>query len=51
MGDIKKAYHKHAMKNHPDQNPNADKDKFKEVTAAYNVLSKEDSKKQYDQMR
>lgn len=36
---------------HPDRNPNADQDKFKEYTAAYNLLSNEEKRKQYDEYR
>lgn len=45
--EIKKAYRKIAMKNHPDRNPN-DKEaekRFKEATEAYEVLVDSDKKK------
>lgn len=47
---IKKAYRKLAKKYHPDTNkgdPKAD-EKFKEITEAYDVLSDEEKRKQYD---
>ena len=51
--DIKKAYRKLAQKHHPDANPgNKDaEDRFKEISAANDVLGDPDKRKQYDQVR
>ncbi|HSH10611.1 MAG TPA: DnaJ domain-containing protein, partial [Ilumatobacter sp.] len=51
--DITKAYRKLARQLHPDQNPGDanSEDRFKEVSAAYDVLGDEDKRKQYDEVR
>jgi curved DNA-binding protein len=49
--DIRKAYRKLAKKYHPDMNPGDKKaeEKFKEITAAHEVLSNEKKRKLYDE--
>jgi len=48
--DIKNAYHKKALKHHPDKNPNDSKNEalFKEISNAYTILSDESKKRNYD---
>jgi molecular chaperone DnaJ len=48
--EIKKAYRKVAMQFHPDRNPGdkSAEEKFKEAAAAYEILSDQDKRAQYD---
>jgi DnaJ-class molecular chaperone len=50
-GDIKKAYRDLTRKHHPDRNPgdNSAEERFKEVSAAYQVLGDADKRKLYDE--
>src|SRR5271169_6175192 len=48
--EITRAYRKLAKQYHPDANPGTE-DKFKEVSAAYDVLGDADKRKEYDEVR
>lgn len=51
--DVVRAYRKLARQYHPDANPNnaAAEERFKEVSAAYDVLGDESRRQQYDEVR
>lgn len=51
--EIKKSYRKLAQKFHPDANPGNKEaeDRFKEISAAYDVLGDEEKRPQYDRVR
>jgi molecular chaperone DnaJ len=51
--EIKKAYRKLARENHPDHNPGNKEaeDRFKAASEAYDVLSDDKKRKEYDEMR
>lgn len=50
--ELKRAYHKASLANHPDKNPDdaeAASVRFQEISAAYEVLSEDDARAMYDQ--
>src|SRR5215208_1499279 len=51
--EIKSAYRKLSRKFHPDANPDdaSAEEKFKEISAAYDVLGDEAKRKEYDEVR
>jgi molecular chaperone DnaJ len=51
--EIKKAYRKLAQQHHPDANPGNPKaeERFKEISAAYDVIGDPEKRTQYDQVR
>src|SRR3954464_3826588 len=48
--EIRRAYRKLAKEHHPDSNPGHE-DRFKEISAAYDVLSDDEKRKSYDEVR
>src|SRR5438094_10208860 len=48
--EIKAAYRRLSKQYHPDQNPGSE-ERFKEVSAAYDVIGDSEKRKQYDEMR
>jgi molecular chaperone DnaJ len=48
--EIRRAYRKLAKEHHPDANPGSE-DRFKEISAAYDVLSDAEKRKEYDEVR
>ena len=48
--ELTRAYRKLAKENHPDANPGRE-DRFKDISAAYDVLGDVDRRKEYDEVR
>src|SRR5271168_2915304 len=48
--EITRAYRKLAKQHHPDTNPGSE-ERFKEISAAYDVLGDADRRKEYDEVR
>src|SRR6266513_4059106 len=48
--EMRRAYRKLAKEHHPDSNPGHE-DRFKEISAAYDVLSDDEKRKAYDEVR
>src|SRR5947209_16456817 len=48
--EIRRAYRKLAEEHHPDSNPGHE-ETFKEISAAYDVLSDDEKRKAYDEVR
>src|SRR4051812_6619941 len=48
--EIRRAYRKLAKENHPDANPGRE-DRFKEISAAYDVLHDAEKRNSYDEVR
>src|SRR5437660_5288493 len=48
--DIRRVYRKLAKEHHPDAHPGSE-DRFKEISAAYDVLSDPEKRKAYDEVR
>ena len=48
---IKEEYYRLAKKHHPDLNKGVSSDFFKEITSAYEILSDQEKRKKYDQLR
>ena len=47
---IRRAYHKLALKYHPDKNPTGDtEERFKDISEAYDILSDPNRRSMYDQ--
>src|SRR5438270_14085475 len=48
--DIRRAYRKLAKAHHPDAHPGSE-ERFKEISAAYDVVGDADKRKEYDEIR